>query len=216
LCITCISHHVQRGPGIPCCAGARNICIRFADVTCTSGVNPRSIWHICHANVTRNICVRCASCTCSPRTSCKCCAHLLREERATRDVTFGPLCKRIPRGIHSRIRILTICVYFTCPRIYSQVHVQGSWLKDFAIEVSGLHKATVRPTAPVSQVNTITNNLHSITENKAHCCRDMSPWMMPYFPQCTPVFTWRCPTIRFKLSTVILFARNTCNGIDQE
>jgi hypothetical protein len=30
--------------------------------------------------------------SCSPHTSCKCCAHLPREERATRDVTFGPLC----------------------------------------------------------------------------------------------------------------------------
>jgi hypothetical protein len=44
----------------------------------------------CYANATRKICVRCASC--SPRTSCKCCAHLPREERATRDDTFGPLC----------------------------------------------------------------------------------------------------------------------------
>jgi hypothetical protein len=42
------------------------------------------------ANVSRKICVRCASC--SPRTSCKCCAQLPREECATRDVTFGPLC----------------------------------------------------------------------------------------------------------------------------
>jgi hypothetical protein len=40
----------------------------------------------CHGNVTHKIRVRCASC--SPRTSCKCCAHL---PRATRDVTFGLL-----------------------------------------------------------------------------------------------------------------------------
>jgi hypothetical protein len=57
-------------------AGARNICVGFADVTrirCESGVN------LAHAS-------------CSPRTSYKCCAHLLCEECATGD-TFGPLWK---------------------------------------------------------------------------------------------------------------------------
>jgi hypothetical protein len=48
-------------------AGARNICVRFADVTLASGLN------LAHS-VTHKICMRCASC--SPRTSCKCCAHL--------------------------------------------------------------------------------------------------------------------------------------------
>jgi hypothetical protein len=47
----------------PCAAGARNICVGFADVTRASAW----IWRICHAIVTRKIRVRCASC--SPRTS---------------------------------------------------------------------------------------------------------------------------------------------------
>jgi hypothetical protein len=33
-----------------------------------------------------------AGCASHPRIRRKCCAHLPREERATRDVTFGPLC----------------------------------------------------------------------------------------------------------------------------
>jgi hypothetical protein len=66
----------------PRAAGARNICVGFADVT-RAGANY-------HTNVTRKIRVRrCVSC--NPRTSCNCCAHLPREERATRNVTFGPL-----------------------------------------------------------------------------------------------------------------------------
>jgi hypothetical protein len=61
---------------IPCCG--------FAGIW---RAHPAWIWRMsrkCCAQIR----VRCASC--SPRPSCKCCAHLPREERATRDVTFGP------------------------------------------------------------------------------------------------------------------------------
>jgi hypothetical protein len=43
-----------------------------------------------HANVTRKICI--FDVRHVARVSCKCCAHLLRVERTTRDVTFGLLC----------------------------------------------------------------------------------------------------------------------------
>jgi hypothetical protein len=56
------------------------------------------------ANVTRKIRVGCASC--SPRTSCKCCVHLPREERATRDVTFGSL--YINLWVHSTCDVATM------------------------------------------------------------------------------------------------------------
>jgi hypothetical protein len=46
--------------------------------------------HMSRKCYTRKFRVRCAS----ARVSCKCCAHLPREERATRDVTFGPLCTK--------------------------------------------------------------------------------------------------------------------------
>jgi hypothetical protein len=36
------------------------------------------------------------------RVACKCCVHLMREERATRDVTFGPLCRYLGPYIFSR------------------------------------------------------------------------------------------------------------------
>jgi hypothetical protein len=66
----------------------RATCVGFADVTRIrheSGVNLAHMSRKCYARIIRVICA-----SCSPRTSCKCCAHLPREERATRDVTFGP------------------------------------------------------------------------------------------------------------------------------
>jgi hypothetical protein len=69
---------------------ARSSCGRCAQHLCLirgCDAHLAWIWRICHTNATRKIRVRCVSC--SPRTSCKRCALLAR---ATRDVTFGPLC----------------------------------------------------------------------------------------------------------------------------
>jgi hypothetical protein len=60
-------------------AGARNICVGFADMTRIRRESGAG-----NANVTRNMFV-------DVRHRCKCCAHLPR----ARDVTFGPLC--LPR-----------------------------------------------------------------------------------------------------------------------
>jgi hypothetical protein len=80
-----VSHVPQlyRGVQIPCCA----LLVQQMRATFASGsrmwrAHPAWIWRKCY--------VRCASC--SPRASCKCCVHLPREERATRDVTVVPLC----------------------------------------------------------------------------------------------------------------------------
>jgi hypothetical protein len=58
----------------------------------------RATWRTSYANSARNICVTYAPdsrrmrVTSDPRIRCKCCVHL---PRATRDVTFGPLCLMI-------------------------------------------------------------------------------------------------------------------------
>jgi hypothetical protein len=86
---------IHRGPkvsSLQCCAAG--VCaqqlrrrIRGCDVRI------RRKFGAYHANVTRKIrikmCVIVAR-VCDTRTSCKCCAHLPREERATRDVAWTP------------------------------------------------------------------------------------------------------------------------------
>jgi hypothetical protein len=65
-----------------CCAvGARNICVRFADVTCNrreSGAYVTQMLRAKFAYDVRHV----------ARASSKCYAHPPREERATRDVYF--------------------------------------------------------------------------------------------------------------------------------
>jgi hypothetical protein len=92
-------HPLLRAPRT---AGARNICVGFADVTRIRRESGAYMYIVCHANVTRKIFVRCASC--SPRIM-----HMLREERTTRDVTFGPLCTYM-YGIISNCHLLNRCV----------------------------------------------------------------------------------------------------------
>jgi hypothetical protein len=68
-------------------AGARNICVGFADVTRASGVNLANVTQMLRAKFAYD--VRHVARV----HHAKCCAHLPREERATRYVTVGPLCK---------------------------------------------------------------------------------------------------------------------------
>jgi hypothetical protein len=81
--------NIQRGPKVTSLV-ARQVRATFA--WCT-----RATWRTSYANFARNICVTYAPDSrrmraSHPRIRRKCCAHLLREERATRDVTFGPFC----------------------------------------------------------------------------------------------------------------------------
>jgi hypothetical protein len=68
----------------PRAAGARNICVGFADVTRASGVNPAHLSRKCYAQNSRTMCVKLYV------------ALVMQMLRATRDVTFGPLCMKCP------------------------------------------------------------------------------------------------------------------------
>jgi hypothetical protein len=72
----------------------------------------RATWRTSYANFACNICVSYvrqihAGCASHPRIRCKCCVHLPHEERATRDVTSGPLCPCNFNGI-SEGRVLLV------------------------------------------------------------------------------------------------------------
>jgi hypothetical protein len=76
-------------PGLQSGPKVTSLVARSSRGRCTKHLRRiRDVTHIrrepgaCHANVTRKVCVRCVSCA-----SC--------EDRATRDVTFGPLCTTI-------------------------------------------------------------------------------------------------------------------------
>jgi hypothetical protein len=94
----------------------------------------------------RDICARFTLGSAShPRIRRKCCAHLLHEERATRDVTFGPLCSRLLNGIARLLMSwLTILIVLTgySPQgtsgaeamLVSTLEVlTGHWLMDFSV-----------------------------------------------------------------------------------
>jgi hypothetical protein len=80
--IFCMSQSTERSKWVTSLV-ARGRCAHLHDTRAWRTSN-RS-----HANLARNICVTYAAD--SRHIRCKCCVHLPREERVTRDVTFGPL-----------------------------------------------------------------------------------------------------------------------------
>jgi hypothetical protein len=88
-----LHHTVQRGPK------ATSLVARSSRGRCAQHLHDtRAMTHIydIYANFARNICVTYAPDLRQMRVTSanptQCCAHLPREERAIRDVTFGPLC----------------------------------------------------------------------------------------------------------------------------
>jgi hypothetical protein len=99
---------------IPCCALLARSCAQHLRRIHGCDAHPASIWRTFgHANA---ICAKFAyDVRHVTRVSCKCCVHLPWEERATRDVTFGPLCSFLgQQSIWTQIRLyVTIRIFLS-------------------------------------------------------------------------------------------------------